>query len=233
MLVAVLIAGVLQGSPVALVEQVSRAMAQERDIQVRLGTAWIKRGRTWDVSNSAVPELEKDEEFMVWRTPGGVRQMLIRKNGKPTSGKIKPPDTELSTLEPDRYEYRWNTLPEQEFDGHPCWVLDFSPLNPLPQTGSIQEEIALRLTGTIWIDRERLFVRRVEGKLSAPFRKKLFGALHISDARAVLLNRILDDRIVPDRAEMTVYHSLVGVGSVVRTEFDYSGFQSGFVPPSP
>lgn len=233
MLVAVLIAGVLEGSPVALVEQVSRATTQERDIQVRLGIAWIKRGRTWDVSNPAAPELKKDEEFMVWRTSDGVRQMLIRKNGKPASGKAKPPDTDVGTLEPDRYGYRWNAVPEQEFDGHPCWVLDFSPLDPLPQMGSIQEEIALRLTGTIWIDRERLFVRHVQGKLSAPFRRKLFGALLISDTRAVMTNRTLGDRIVPDRAEMTVYHSLVGVGSAVRTEFDYSGFQSGFVPPSP
>jgi hypothetical protein len=232
MFMAVLVAGMLEGTPVALVEQVSRAMAQERDVQVRLGTAWIKHARTWDIKDAASPKLSKDEEFRVWRTTDGSRQILIRQNGAPAAGTPKPPDTELGTLEPDRYAYRWNITPEQQMDGRPCWVLDFSPLNPLPKADGIKEDIALQLTGTIWIDRERLFVRRVEAHLNAPFRRRLAGILSVSDARATLTNQDIDGRIIPGHTEMSVWSSFLGVTSVQRTEFDYSGIISGFVPPS-
>ncbi len=234
MVTVVLLAIELLGStPVELVREVARATAQERDVQVQAGIAWTKRIRTWNIKDPASPVLEMEEEFIVWRTPDGTLQKLIRKNGKPASGKPKPPDTEAGTLGPDRYEYRWNAFPKQELDGHPCWVLDFVPLSPLPEAKNIHDDIALQLAGTIWIDRERLFVRRVEAKLHAPFKRKFLDALSAKDAKAVLTNQDVDGHIVPAHAEMSVWHSLAGFDSAQRKEFDYYGVISGFVPPSP
>lgn len=113
------------------------------------------------------PPLIKERKI-IFVHPDGDKSIedIIEKDGKPFSKREKsswPPDINQHLV--GRYDFSFAEPEIQLLDGQPVTVIKFKP-KPKPNTSNITQVIVGALGGTIFVDIENFYIKKVEAKLT-------------------------------------------------------------------
>ncbi len=124
------------------------------------------------------------EDLLLFGSNGRTSEQLKMRNEKPV--KDAQPNIvgfEIPRIITERaacYTFAFAHPHEVLLDGRPVYALTFTPRSPACRSNGDEEHIALLTGGTIWIDQERFFIRRLEGVLSVSIAKAPLGVCSIS-----------------------------------------------------
>jgi hypothetical protein len=165
------------------------------------------------------------ETARMWIADGEVWQTRVSKNGRAVKpGKAEHPKFDFLTGITDRYHFSFASAsePRRTGDGAECWVLKFEPRANL-SSDSLEEDIANRLTGTMWIDAHGYWVRKAEGRLTKPFRKALVSV--IEDVSFGLTQTEVLGAVMLRSIALTFHYSFFGSGSTEQWKYDYGDWR--------
>lgn len=219
--------------PLTAAQVMQRVEARAKaNAQVREGISWVKTKIVYDIGGEQGDRVKETLTWRMWVRDGITWQQLMSKNGKPKNGKPEPPDANLAAGLITWYDFRLDEKPLQpEPDtGVPCWVIRFTPSGKSNPDG-LMEEVASRMSGTMYVDEHGFWIRSASGKLTEPYRKFL-----VINAQRVKfsLNQTEElGAVFTYKLEVEFLYSVFGSDSAQRQEFSYSQFALQTQAPPP
>lgn len=149
-------------------EEIMKRIAQkekENNIVKQKSISFKKIIATYDLKKTPAALKEHQTIFV---HPEGEKSVedIIEKNGAPLNkraGSSWPPDVNQELV--GRYDFYFDQPEIQLLDGQPVTVIKFKP-KPKPNKSNITQTIVGALGGTIYVDIENFYIKKVEAKLT-------------------------------------------------------------------
>lgn len=141
-------------NPIELVNAVV-TNARDNDERKRRSLSFTKTYTVHELDANGTPKMEKI----------GEREIVHERAGK----KSEPPPIDINRVLAINYHFRFDDNKFQILNGKLHYVLHFWPKEKLPDGENGYYDAANRLSGTVYIDAEHLYLRRLVAVMDKPF----------------------------------------------------------------
>lgn len=143
-------------------------------------------------------------DFLVYGVDGHTVEQLKRRDGVSLPNEpAEPVVVDILRIITERatcYTFAFAKARTGIANGRPVYILTFTPRATLCSFNGDEEHIAILTAGTVWIDRERFCIWKLEGKLSKPITKKFIVSLgSISFCSIEFEQTIVGELVIPLR----------------------------------
>jgi hypothetical protein len=168
-----------------IIEKVVERIRNDRNLLEELEVGYLKTETIYNTKNLDVPEQISRTVWHMWYENGESLQQKIEQDGVAIiHAPIESPGPDALTRLPDLYDYAWADPPiAHPFSEHvPHYVIEFRPKNEPPKPKTQTEQGLVRMTGTMYIDMDHLFIAQMTASLPESFRKFLAWKVNSVDA---------------------------------------------------
>jgi hypothetical protein len=143
------------------------------------------------------------EDLNIEGRPGSIKKDATTLEGKGRPGAEVPID--INRVLTTSYMFSYASPAIQIIDNRPHYVVHFEPLPENPEVKGLFYEVANRSEGTLYIDREHFFIRKMNSRLIRSFNKYLY----LGRVRRVELE--FQQEFRPDLNNLVVIKSIIAV----------------------
>lgn len=224
----VLLLAVLQGGPESsdpreLIRSAIQVTKDSRSEMERQKIVYVKT-RTMLNLRESPPAVTDTRYWNMWYRDGASWQRLYEVNGTELADEpLENPGPDAAEYLPERFDYAWAHPIVQDVDGHPCYAISFRPRRSGPKPQSREELVLSRMAGMVYVDRDKGFIRRLEGELPEPFRHKL-----VSKVNSVVFRfrqRLQNDLVVFDEMVLEINYAVLGFEFHERYTYSYHNYR--------
>lgn len=149
------------------------------------------------------------ETFRVYGEHGKSMEKMTEKNGRKINTKPEESELDFGRIMAERFDFSFKE--QVLINGRGYFVINFkpkTPINKLPFNNDMDECIN-RMSGVLYIDVEKLYMYRLQGRLMSPFKKGPFGLLNIKGFSLRVEQEEKFGVIVPKYIEITLIGRVV------------------------
>lgn len=177
--------------------------------------------------------IEKDSEpkttwdFLVYGANGRTTEQLKRRDGVPTPDEpAQPVGVDILRIITERaacYTFAFAKVRTGAHNGRPVYILTFTPRTSSCSFNGDEERIAMLTAGTVWVDRERFCIWKLEGELSKPITKRIIFTVGSISSCSIEFEQIaIGELVIPSRLTTVVeYGSILKKKTVERRTVTY------------
>ena len=207
-------------------EFIMRAVVQKAVENEKLKKAKLEYKRVYKIENLNSQEestgLSKNEVILI----SNGAEKLIEQNGRPVrggTGSGSAPSINFDNALAEFYDYSLSEPSLVMMQGRAYHVINFKPKKQ-KRTNSDIEEILARLSGTVYIDAEKLYIKRLNAKLTENYKRGWF-IYKLGRADIELEQKEFENLFVVDTFKVVDKYYIFGVETFekqVMTYIDYA-----------
>ena len=177
------------------------------------------------------PQVLETSIFHIYGQNGQSFEKLIERDQRPTrNAQAEVSKLDFNTILLQRYDFN---LDRDEFvNGRGYYVIGFKPKEPidkLPFEDRLDEGLN-RAAGYLYVDMEKLYLKRMEGKLNNSFSKG-WGAFEMEDFSLIFEQEEYERIIVPSSLVLTYKYRVFWGDTHEKIEYFYNNRKSTHIPP--